>query len=38
MIYNNIINKYEYQRYRQKVNNKITTLPNIFIEPTKKLE
>ena len=35
MIHGNIINKYEYQKYRQKVNNKITTLPNIFIKASK---
>ena len=32
MIHNNIINGYEYRKYRQKVNNKVTTLPNIFIQ------
>ena len=32
MIHNNIINGYEYRKYRQKVNNKVTTLPNIFIK------
>ena len=35
MMHGNIINKYEYQKYRQKVNNKIITLPNIFIRASK---
>ena len=35
MIHNNIINKYEYRKYRQKVNNKVTTLPSIFIKASK---
>ena len=35
MMHNNIINKYEYRKYREKVNNKITTLPNIFIKANK---
>ena len=35
MMHNNIINKYEYRKYREKVNNKITTLPNIFIKASK---
>ena len=32
MIHNNIINGYEYRKYRQKVNNKVATLSNIFIQ------
>ena len=35
MIHSNIINKHEYQKYRQKVNNKIATLPSIFIKASK---
>ena len=35
MMHNNIINKYEYRKYRQKVNNKVTTLPSIFIKASK---
>ena len=37
MINNNIINKYEYQKYMQKRNNKIITLPNIYIKPSQNL-
>ena len=38
MIYNNIINKYEYKKYKGKLNNQIMSLPNIYIEPTKNMK
>ena len=31
MINDNLINKFEYQKYREKLNSQITSLPNIFI-------
>ena len=35
MIHDNIINKYQYRQYRNKLNNQVFSLPNIYIEPTK---
>ena len=32
MIHNNVINGYQYRKYRAKTNNKIAKLPNIFIK------
>ena len=29
-----LVNKYEYQKYRHRLNNQIISLPNIFIKPT----
>jgi len=30
----NLVNKYEYKKYRHRLNNQIISLPNIFIKPT----
>ena len=35
MMNDNIINRYEYQKYRDKLNNQIMSLPNIYIQATK---
>ena len=35
MLHNNLINKLEYKKYRNKLNNQIISLPKIFIQPTK---
>ena len=34
MIDNNLINKYEYRKYRDRLNNQIISLPNIYLKPT----
>ena len=34
MLDNNLINKYEYRRYRDRLNNQIISLPNIYLRPT----
>ena len=34
MLDNNLINKYEYRKYRDRLNNQIISLPNIYLKPT----
>ena len=35
MIHNNAIHKFQYKKYRAKLNSQVVTLPNIYIQPTK---
>ena len=34
MLNNNIINRYEYLKYKDRLNNQIISMPNIYIKPT----
>ena len=34
MLDNNLINKHEYRRYRERLNNQVVSLPNIYLRPT----